>query len=583
MKNTKIFGLLISLVLIFGLAFTACVNNIDIERQSDNNPEESLRRDTLVLQKAQENHTIAVEELSQIVLSAFNQTREDQTAMDTNSITRTRNVPAAHRQRFESRGRNNRGSGGGNRGRSIFLEEETVYEEHDIELLEFSIREGNGDEWFVLGSTDSRIGHILTITQSSLESSDSELALYLRERINAYIEDTIYEYNTITEEEIEYAVLRIDAEQRQYTGAARVAGDKTSTAGGAWIRESSTTNLSIIKYPLLATLWGQGTAPRPASGVAYSYNTYIQEYFKQEHRKHGQHPNWNRYIAGCGPVAVAQLITYHGYMNYYYRPGNLTHMPYDFETKALGKWTGRPYNGGVMGYDFAMINNRYADGKKGTSPTITDTYSSCEERGQVAALMYHVFRELNATPKATYKNGIWTVGTTINNRDIDTMLKNFGYDIEWEGSPTTVTGTANSFSLRYHIGLDKIRNAIDRGLPIIARGQTQSGNGHIWVIDGYGQMSRFTEVYQHETTGQNISRTIWLTGNTLMVHCNMGWNGNSAGYSGGDSPAGGQYNGWYVYGIFNATQIRENPTTENIASGARNYSTNTRLILAKPR
>jgi hypothetical protein len=59
--------------------------------------------------------------------------------------------------------------------------------------------------------------------------------------------------------------------------------------------------------------------------------------------------------------------------------------------------------------------------------------------------------------------------------------------------------------------------------------------GHAWVIDGHGSMTCYAETLYNKKIKKTITQ--WMTlSNCLMVHCNMGWDGNA--------------NGWYVYGIF---------------------------------
>ena len=83
-------------------------------------------------------------------------------------------------------------------------------------------------------------------------------------------------------------------------------------------------------------------------------------------------------------------------------------------------------------------------------------------------------------------------------------------------------------------------------------------------------------------TGQQVTREITMNSRTLMVHCNMGWDGACSGLKGG-SFKGGVYSGWFIYGIFDTTQRRENPTNGNITAGDGNFSINTRLWIARPR
>ena len=127
---------------------------IDVDQIADaiNNGNYSRRTD-LALIRTQKTHQIDTSELSQIVLNTFNQTMESQTTgrsiVTTSRITGTRGVPTNTRNVFE---RSERFSGGRGRGRSVVNDEPEV-----VELIEFAIGDGTGDEWFILNSPENRI------------------------------------------------------------------------------------------------------------------------------------------------------------------------------------------------------------------------------------------------------------------------------------------------------------------------------------------------------------------------------------------------------------------------------------------
>jgi hypothetical protein len=89
------------------------------------------------------------------------------------------------------------------------------------------------------------------------------------------------------------------------------------------------------------------------------------------------------YVTGCGATAVAQIVAYHNFIN----PSaeSRTRMAPAFtdatsSTMNMGTWNGL--------YNLSLIRSM---------PTITNTYSDTV-KGQVAALMYHVFMETNSVP-----------------------------------------------------------------------------------------------------------------------------------------------------------------------------------------
>jgi len=56
--------------------------------------------------------------------------------------------------------------------------------------------------------------------------------------------------------------------------------------------------------------------------------------------------------------------------------------------------------------------------------------------------------------------------------------------------------------------------------------------------------------------------------NILMVHCNLGWNGNS--------------DGWYIFGIFDAyNTFFSDPPIRTVLEGYKNFSMNTEMLIPK--
>jgi len=75
--------------------------------------------------------------------------------------------------------------------------------------------------------------------------------------------------------------------------------------------------------------------------------------------------------------------------------------------------------------------------------------------------------------------------------------------------------------------------------PILIRGEGPRG-GHMWLIDGYGTMTYYTEYLNKKSNTLLYTSTLTLT-NGIMVHCNLGWNGTN--------------DGWYIYGIFDTNHM----------------------------
>jgi hypothetical protein len=116
---------------------------------------------------------------------------------------------------------------------------------------------------------------------------------------------------------------------------------------------------------------------------------------------------------------------------------------------------------------------------------------------------------------------------------------------------------------------------MNNGYPYLVAGHTyakdKNGNdvlaGHMWLVDGYGTMTQYTEKLTHPTTKDSKQVTVILT-NCLMVHCNMG---NGTG------------NGWYIDGIFDVGNMALNMPNTTVASNkAPDLSINVYWIAPTP-
>jgi hypothetical protein len=547
MKKAMLYVSLVLMVILGGILVGCHVFGpepvIEVDQIADaGNDGNYSRRTDLALIKTQETHQIGISELSQIALNAFNQTMVSQTTersiVTTSKITGTKSVPTNTRNVFERSGRFDGGEG---RRRSVVSDEPEA-----VEVLEFAIGDGTGDEWFILASNDVRVGHILAITQESFADSDTELATFLRESLNEYIEAVVLEYNDITDDEAEATLNAIH--EAEMLGVARVVDPGITLNPYDWELTGYTSNLNIQKYPLLQSEWGQGSSGYTATG--YAYNNYIKHYYRS--KTDGQF-----YVTGCATTAMAQIIAYHNYINP--NMASMERMAPSFtdatsSTMNMGTWNGRNgLNGYQRQYNLSLIRNMR---------TITNS-STAAAKGQIAALMYHIFQETYSAPRGP--DDTWT-----ETKYISPAFKNFGYNIAYEGAATSLSGTSNSFSLQYHTGLATIRSAIDNEQPIFVKGMDTTGiYGHFWVIDGYGAVTWIEENYRHRISELTTTRRITLN-NVLMVHCNMGWNGNNYGYS-----------GWYMYGIFDTAANRNHLNMPNIKAGDENYSTGTWLVIPR--
>ena len=126
MKKAHFYGLLAILAMF--LAFASCDHGIGLDvkdttqiarNSADNNGNERSRRENLARMKTLENHIVSMDELSHIVLRAFNQTVEDKSTIPNNKIVRVNKLPVTTIYRFDNNGGVNNGgtnNGNGNNG-----------------------------------------------------------------------------------------------------------------------------------------------------------------------------------------------------------------------------------------------------------------------------------------------------------------------------------------------------------------------------------------------------------------------------------------------------------------------------------
>jgi len=520
-----------------GIALMGCTDKMGDTDNIRGVPDNNSRRFDLAMMRTMENHQVNIDDLSKIVLNAFNNkaaadTRKSRAIIDASNIVSTRSVSINTRNGFKRSEKFSRDEHG-NRRRSS-----DVYGIENVEMYEFIIDDGSGTEWFVVACNDIRVGHVLSITQGSFESSDSELATFLRESLHEYIEAVIQEYNNITDDEAE-VVLNTEIARNTRGSTPVLPGNPED-----WRLIGHSSNLQIQRGPLLMTQWGQGSDGYTATGFAY--NNYIKHHFRNRQDGH-------LYVTGCGVTAFAQIIAYHNFIKHTLNLNNLgAAVSAAMIAPAFTDATSSTMNMGTWNrhYNLSIIR---------TMPHIRNN-ASAEAKGQVAALMFHVFQELGATPKP---------GSTTTNRGAYVQgFRNWGYIIAEQGAATTLSGTSSNFSIQYHTGLSTIRSAINNNRPILARGGTTTGSGHAWVIDGHGSITWIEEYYEHIINKQIFTRSIALN-NVLMVHCNMGWDGYNSGY-----------NGWYIYGIFD-TAANGNHSQQNIKKGNGNFSTDTWLVIPR--
>jgi hypothetical protein len=333
-----------------------------------------------------------------------------------------------------------------------------------VEFYQFTLTNPDtGEKGFALTCNDNRIGNILAVVDNGDYNDDTNPFLTMfKENLDDYVDQTISYYNSITDEEVSSALAKYGL-SREEAGRWAIIGPDGNTY-------EASGNVSH----LLKTRWGQGA---PYNSVV---NTTVDG-----------NPDYDGYVTGCGPTAMAQIMAYHQYT------GVLT-TPYYAAPKNCCRLAGYT----DVGYDW-------------TSMTAATNASSlpADIQKEIATLMYEIGYLTNSTytlasgsskGNASSNEGPATFTTTEN---MNTAFMQMGYS----------TGGVVEYDFA------KMTASIDAGCPLLVRGDqitTVNGvtvkTGHAWVVDGYMFASR------------RISAHVGVASN--YFHCNLGWYGYDNGY-----------------------------------------------------
>lgn len=333
-----------------------------------------------------------------------------------------------------------------------------------VEFYQFTLTNPDtGEKGFALTCNDDRIGNILAVVDNGDYNDDTNPFLTMfKENLDDYVDQTISYYNSITDEEVSSALAKYDLSREE-------AGRWTIAGSDGYVYEASG-NISH----LLKTQWDQG-AP---------YNSVVNTAVDGD-------PDYDGYVTGCGPTAMAQIMAYHQYTGY-------IASPYSAAPKNSCRLDG--YTDIV--YDWARMT---------ASPKASSLPSDIQH--EIATLMY----ELGNLTNSTYMLGSGASGSNTSSNE----------------GPATSTTTANMNNAFVYMGystggvveydFSKMTASIDAGCPLLVRGDrttTENGTivkrGHFWVIDGYIFASR------------SISAHVGAASN--YFHCNLGWSGLDNGY-----------------------------------------------------
>lgn len=170
--------------------------------------------------------------------------------------------------------------------------------------------------------------------------------------------------------------------------------------------------------------------------------------------------------AGCGPIAIAQLLKFHKYPTEIFING---------ET-----------------FDWSLLDRYDYDGK-----------TSVEAEEEVARFVYNIGIALGIDYTTTQMSDI-------SSEKISCFLKTVGY------STSNIVNYSSSIAKKY---------IYNNGVPIIIDGINKgSSYGHGWVLDGWNEYK--IKAIEFLVDGGTRERVIEYK----KVHCNFGWGGDCDGY-----------------------------------------------------
>lgn len=453
------------------------------QEAADQEAQEKVKQiEYLTLLKAKGNFTLEKEELENHITLFLNQqeTAEGRSISgEKTAIIGSRKLPGFGQQTSSE-------------ARSV--EDETL----ETEVYIFDTESDGGTKGYILASNDLRIGTVLAVVDGkTLEDEEKSFSNIIFSGLTNYIDYTIDLYNNIDDEAVQKLLgtpIPVSDETVQELPESSIpASDRQTLYSGSGTPVTPGKGLVHHWYPDVAnvtsysyTLEESYTTPINVQWHQnYPYNYYVNI-------ENGGSPGSNAYIAGCGPIAMAQLMSYWG------QPTQSS------LNDTIQNTTINTYH---YTYNWALMRNNFS-------------YSSSTGAQAVAVLLYEIGHSsrMNADYQ-TYRydsagNYLYPSTSTTQAKMIN-GLRAMGYS------------TPNSYS---SYNYSTVRNSIINQRPVIMSGQT-GDSGHAWIIDGVRTMT-YTEYLADGTSW------VWNTGdNKKFVSCNVGWGTDT-------------YNAWYQSGVF---------------------------------
>jgi hypothetical protein len=476
------------------------------------------RQDYLALSRLTTSQTTDVETLEKMVSGLLQSSKGSGSARSAvtsrSTINDVRKVTSIAAKSF---------SGGGGAARSITSESEEA-----VELYVFDITDPvENTSGYVLTSNDIRIGNILAIVENGeFDDPDDPFTAILHKQLENYIDRTIAEYAELTDEDVYAALEKLNEQEEGRLFLSHFDDIKSYLENGYVISPSTQHDFAVVKAPLITTNWVQEA---PYSNYL-NYALYLEGKTSKD------------FVPGAASVALSQLVTYYGHMN------SITPTVAPFNQPTISGWN--PNAGVWTGqYNWAAMKNV-------STLSATDTAMV----GQIGTLIYQIGKNLGVTYDPGKAGGpSFEINLTTQNASSPTLmstLQAMGYETgDGFKYAMDVETTSSGFSYTNHyISQYTKKSTLDQGHPYLIFGGTTLATGPagmLWLIDGYGTMTFYTEQLINLSTYEIIPVTLSLS-NALMVHCNMGKSSN----------------GWYVDGIFdtgNMLKIPSNPTSSDFS------------------
>ena len=384
----------------------------------------------------------------------------------------------------------------------------------DINLYLYSTNEGKDNEGWVLASNDRRVGTIIAVVDGKYSEDDemengneSEVSFMdiFYAGLEEHILETVYTWNSLTEEDI------------------RAALSNTEIVTSGKYTYNNWKMYDKYGEPMRFVGWHQDSPFANAVRVMKN-NPY--------------------YIAGCGPVALAQIFTYHEW------PERCSEVQY---RELKQKWGAAKNWDGV--YDWTVLGEGYVE--DGYFDWLSDDDIS-DFKINAGALLYdigvysHAEYEIKLDNEGNLilnKEGAPIAQTGINITGAKDALTHYGYVYDDVCDYNDKTHKILVDSLRHNCPLYFRGSALQERYP---NGKWYSTGGHAWVVSACLTLS--CDVFDGSTKIAQI--------NDDFLYCIPGWKKTEAGIC---------FNGYYLANAFDFRDRHRVSDWESLISAERDW------------